>query len=93
MNAISRTVVHIKPGKRSEFVAFIEKKANEISSISGLMNWGLIYTGQDELTVVAAYEDMASAEKATAFVNQAMSEVVPLVVEPPVRKIFDAQWH
>ena len=93
MAAISRTVINIKPGKETEVEDYIDQKANEISSILGIKNWGVIYTGENELTVVAVYENKEDAEKATAFVNEVMADFVPLVAEQPVRKIFDARWH
>ena len=93
MAAISRTVIKIKPGKDTEVEDYIDQKANEISSILGIKNWGVIYTGENELTVVAVYENREDAEKATAFVNEVMADFVPLVAAHPVRKIFDARWH
>ena len=93
MAAISRTVIKIKPGKDTEVEDYIDQKANEISSILGIKNWGVIYTGENELTVVAVYENREDAAKATAFVNEVMADFVPLVAEQPGRKIFDARWH
>lgn len=93
MAAISRTIIKIKPGKEAEVEAYIDQKSSEISSILGIKNWGVIYTDENELTVVAVYNNKEDAEKATAFVNEVMADFVPLVAEQPVRKIFDARWH
>jgi len=93
MRAVSRTVVQIKPDKKSEVDEFMSQKSEEISSIEGLINWGYIYTGENEITVIAIYENKDSAQNATPYVNTVLGAVAPLVAAPPVRNIYDAQWY
>jgi len=93
MNAISGTVLQMEPGTQDEAEAFIDQKANEISSIAGIINWGSIYTGENEVTVIAVYENRASAENATKFVNEVLADFAQFVTVPPVRDIYDARWN
>jgi len=93
MKAISRTVVPIKPGKKSDAEAFMSQKSREISSVEGLINWGFMYTDENEITVIAVYTNKDSAQNATKYVNELLGEVAPLVSAPPIRNIYDAQWY
>lgn len=93
MKAVSRTVVQLKPGKKSEADEFMLDKSDAISLIEGLVSWGYIYTGENEITVVAVYNDKSSAENATLYVNKLLSDVTPLVAAPPVRNIYNAHWY
>ena len=70
MKAISRTVVPIKPGKKSDAEAFMSQKSREISSVKGLINWGFMYTDENEITVIAVYTNKDSAQNATKYVNE-----------------------
>lgn len=93
MKAVSRTVVQLRPGKKSEADAFMLDKSDAISLIEGLVSWGYIYTGENEITVIAVYNDKVSAENATPYVNKLLSDVAPLVAAPPVRNIYNAHWY
>ena len=51
MKVASRTIVQIKPEKQKEVDSFMKDKAGQISSIEGLITWGYINTGENEITV------------------------------------------
>ena len=93
MKAISRTIVQIKPDKKSDLEEFMSQKSEEISSIEGLIHWGYLHTNENEITVIAIYENKDSAQNATQYVNTILGDVVPLVAAPPIRNIYDAQWY
>ena len=86
------TVIKMKPDTQNEAEAMIDQKAKEISSISGLISWGNIYTGENEATVIAVYDSRESAENATKFVNEVLADFAQFVTAPPVRNIYDARW-
>lgn len=93
MAAISKTLIQIKLGKKSEVHQFIEQRIELISSIDGLKNWGFMYTGETEITIIAVYENKTSAENATPQVNTILGELGSLLASPPVREIFEAYWY
>ncbi len=93
MNAISMTVAQLKPGKRNEVDEFMAQRADTISSISGLLNWGYADSGENEITVIAVYDSKSAAENATQYVTTILGEVAPLVAAQPVRNIYEAHWH
>lgn len=68
-------------------------KSDAISHIEGLVSWGFIYTGENEITVIAVYNNKGSAENATPYVNKLLADVAPLVAAPLARSIYDAYWH
>ena len=93
MKAASRTVVQIKPEKRKEVDDFMKEKAEDIYNIEGLITWGYINTGENEITVIAVYDNQDDAEKATPYVNTLLGDAAPLVSAPPVRNIYEAHWY
>ena len=50
MKVASRTIVQIKPEKQKEVDSFMKDKAGQISSTQGLITWGYINTGENEIT-------------------------------------------
>ena len=90
MNGISRTVVQIKTDKRDDVDEFISQHVEEISSIEGLLHWGYMYSDENEITVIAVYENNESAQNATPRVNTILGDLAPLMVAPPIRNIYDA---
>ncbi len=93
MNAASRTIVQIKPKKMNQLDDFMSSKSGQISNIAGLINWGYIYTDENEITVIAMYDNKKSAENATPLVNTILGDAINLVSAPPVRNIYDARWY
>ena len=87
MKVASRTIVQIKPEKQKEVDSFMKDKAGQISSIEGLITWGYINTGENEITVIAVYDSQADA------VNTVLADAASLVVAPPVRNIYEAHWY
>ena len=67
MNAVSKTIIQIKLGKRGEVEDYIDQKTSEVNAIPGIKTWGIIYTGENEVTVIAVYENKKSAEQATEY--------------------------
>ena len=93
MNGISRTVVQIKTDKRDDVDEFISQHVEEISSIEGLSHWGYMYSDENEITVIAVYENNESAQNATPRVNTILGDLAPLMAAPPIRNIYDATWY
>ena len=93
MKVASRTIVQIKPEKQKEVDSFMKDKAGQISSIEGLITWGYINTGENEITVIAVYDNQGDAENATPYVNTVLADAASLVVAPPVRNIYEAHWY
>ena len=93
MNGISRTVVQIKTDKRDDVDEFISQHVEEISSIEGLLHWGYMYSDENEITVIAVYENNESAQNATPRVNTILGDLAPLMAGPPNRNIYDAKWY
>jgi quinol monooxygenase YgiN len=93
LNGISRTVVQIKTDKRDDVDEFISRHVEEISSIEGLLHWGYMYSDENEITVIAVYENNESAQNATPRVNTILGDLAPLMAAPPIRNIYDATWY
>ena len=93
LTAISRTIVQIKPDKRNDVDEFISQHVKDISSIEGLLHWGYMSSDENEITVIAVYENNESAQNATPRVNTILGDLAPLVTAPPIRNIYDSKWY
>jgi len=52
-----------------------------------------MYSDENEITVIAVYENNESAQNATPRVNAILGDLAPLMASPPIRNIYDAKWY
>jgi hypothetical protein len=52
-----------------------------------------MYSDENEITVIAVYENNESAQNATPRVNTILGDLAPLMAAPPIRNIYDAKWY
>ena len=64
MAGISRTVVHLQPGKMEEVTKFIDSRAGLVTELEGNIGLAIAVTGVDELTIIGGYESSQNARDA-----------------------------
>ena len=92
MAGISKTVVSIQPGKMDDVNKYIDSQSGLVSTIDGMIGFGVAATGENELTIIGVYESTKAAEAASPVVQEVFREMASMMTAPPERGVFPGVW-
>ncbi|NRB65413.1 MAG: hypothetical protein HRU40_20750 [Saprospiraceae bacterium] len=84
-------VVH-QEGKRDEIISIIEKRDEEIKSITGLQSLQILGANETESYSISVYENEQQILDSESKFREIMSEMIPLFTGPPEIVMGEIVW-
>ena len=92
MAAIARTIVEVKPDQWDAITEFGRAQMDKIAAVPGIMHWGWMKTGDNEITVMAVYKDRDAATVAAPTAASLFAGMASMMANAPDRQILDGKW-